>query len=192
MLGLLLLDHPSDTDFLEWHRALPTSCEAHPDVWVARGLWARKQSDLRGAARCFWEALRRQPDHRRATTQLGQVLLTMQPSDATAYQQRALQLQRLHDIVIELHKQYPQFKPEALELVHEAGVLCESLGRLWEAAGWSLVALQLDPASTWPQELLAKLKPRLNEDSAANRAGDASRVDERTRCLAAPDVTSRF
>jgi len=164
MLGLVLLDHARDDEFLNWNRDLPAVCETHPDVWVARGLWARKQDDLTGAARCFWEALRRQPDHRRALTQLGQLLLAVRPADAAVYQTRADQLQRLRDIVIELHKQYPKFTPAALQLIREAAELCESLGRLWEAGGWSLVALQLDPTSTWPRELLTELKPRLSEN----------------------------
>src|SRR5262245_59618843 len=65
LLGRALADRNGDeTAFLAWHEGVPKSAEAHPDVWLARGVWARQHGELRIAVRCFWEAVRRFPDSR--------------------------------------------------------------------------------------------------------------------------------
>ena len=74
LLGATLLQSDNDRGFLTWHAALPEVVLEHPGVWTARGHWAYRQGQLPVAARCFWEAVRRNPNHQQANYQLGQVL----------------------------------------------------------------------------------------------------------------------
>jgi thioredoxin-like negative regulator of GroEL len=64
-LGQVLFNE-EDPEFRQWLLQSAPAAEAHPDVWVTRGQWARRRGDPRGAARCFWEALKRDPAHHAA------------------------------------------------------------------------------------------------------------------------------
>jgi predicted Zn-dependent protease len=101
MLGELLVDG-SAGDFLEWHANLPPDASDHPDIWYVRGLWARREDELRVAARCFWQAVRLAPTHRRATYQLGQVLVSLGEESGREFGERAEQLIRLTQVLDEI------------------------------------------------------------------------------------------
>ncbi|OYV83526.1 MAG: hypothetical protein B7Z73_15910, partial [Planctomycetia bacterium 21-64-5] len=77
-LGRLLAETAPSADFLAWQAALPPSADTHPETWFARGLWAQRAGQTRAAARCYWEALRRHPQHTAANYQLAQVLISLE------------------------------------------------------------------------------------------------------------------
>ena len=116
-----------------WHQTLPKRAEAHPEIWVVRGLWAQQRRDWSGAIRCFWEALKRNPNQTSAAYQIGVCLSAVGASDkAVPFQERSTRLQDLERLSSELRQR--GVKPGGLA---KGARLCEQLGRYWEAAAWS-------------------------------------------------------
>jgi tetratricopeptide (TPR) repeat protein len=159
-MGLLLLDSGRPDDFLEWHARLPIGADEHPDLWVVRGRWLMEHSELRPAARCFWEAVLRNPDSRQANYRLGQILNELdQPDKAAPFLRRAKLIQQLSTVLDGLfHNQHDVASME------RAVILTESLGRVWEAWAWARSALAEDSGLTWAQERVARLEPLLRPE----------------------------
>jgi tetratricopeptide (TPR) repeat protein len=72
-LGHLLWTE-ADPEFNQWLVEAAPGTEDHPDIWLTRGLWAKQQGQTRGAARCFWEAIRLDPGQQAGAYHWGQVL----------------------------------------------------------------------------------------------------------------------
>jgi tetratricopeptide (TPR) repeat protein len=131
--GLLLLEGELTEEALSrWHRELPPEADDHPEVWFVRGFWARQRGDIRGAARCFAEVLRRDPNHRSAAHQLS-LALAAQGEEALAreFSDRVHLLDELSRTINGIYEQ-----PEVPLHWLNAAQRLESLGRLWEAAAW--------------------------------------------------------
>ena len=159
-LGSVLLETGSAEEFLDWLAKLPSSADQHPDSWVLRGRWCLDQNDLQAAARCFWEAVRRDPNHRQANYRLGTALAALNsPEQASVFLTRAEKLEELATIVDDLFR-----NNHDKESMRKASVLTEALARVWEAWGWARLAQSEDPASDWAQQTIARLVPQLRPD----------------------------
>ncbi|WP_339733808.1 FG-GAP-like repeat-containing protein [uncultured Gimesia sp.] len=159
MLGELLLDE-NEKQFVEWHQSLPDEAEAHPDIWYVRGLWARRHGDRQMAAHCFWQCVRRDPRHRRATVQLSQVLASLDQKSSAVFRERAAQM-------VELTQQVDHvLRSKGLNeaAVHQTLELLEKMGRIWETCAWGVLARNQFDKADWPQQLLARCAPLLNRD----------------------------
>lgn len=159
MLGEFVVKDDAET-FARWHASLAPEADSSPDIWYIRGLWARRMGDLRIAARCYWEALRLAPTHRRATYQMGQVLTSLGEASGDEFAQRAGQLAELTqhlDTVIRSEGQDQKSLRRVVELM-------ESCGRLWEAWAWALTAGRFFPSAEWAQQKVAELSPLLKDD----------------------------
>ncbi len=144
--------------FQKWNAQVPASAEFHPEVWVARGIWARQQDQLTGAARCLWEAVQRDPNHRVAHFQLGQVLMAMNRSqEADAFLNRAKQLQELAALVDNILQ-----NPDDAERMRRAMELTEELHRPVEAWAWAMAAVQVDRSNWWAKVAQNRLQPAAN------------------------------
>lgn len=158
-LGSLLRETDRTVEFQEWNRRLPAPADERPETWALRGDFAHSQGKLRGAARCYWESLQRDPCYQRAAYQLGQVLLALdEPDKAAPFVDRAAMLQDLL-LLMKRHTAAPD-----AATVHRTSQLCEKLGMLWEAWGWSRAALERDPQLTWAVHTVERLGPRLKPD----------------------------
>ncbi len=174
LLGELLLDAADHHAVLTWLQQVPADLQETPGLWYLRGLLARRSGRTEAATRALWEAVRREPLHRRAMFQLGQLLGPVQPDAAAAFQQRA-------DAFLEYSGRMERVLNAAGQDV--AGftrmitILAES-GRVAEAAAWLRMdnnrhgQLQLSPLV---RQCLSELPP-----------GSVS------RCEPAADLTSRF
>ncbi len=150
-LGELLLDLPATAPFLRWQAALPKAADLHPRTWYARGVWAQRNGQPRAAVRCFVEALLLHPNHMSSNFQLSQVLIAQgMPEAAKPFVERARLLSKLDFTVNQLQK-----LPD-LELMRQVAEINEQLGCLWEANGWSNVALLNDPQTPWALERLSR------------------------------------
>lgn len=162
-LGAALL-HSTDPDaIVRWQENLPPEADGHPEAWVVRGAWLESRSELPAAARCYWEAVSRNPDHRTANYRLAQVLTQLgQDNAASPFRARAMKLEELERILLKLY--LGNTAPNRTELMQEAAQLTESLGRLWEAFGWCREALKgpVDPA--WATQGIEQLRSRLHAD----------------------------
>ncbi|MBC7818621.1 MAG: VCBS repeat-containing protein, partial [Planctomycetaceae bacterium] len=136
----------------DWKAHLPRGAEEHPDIWVVHGLWAEKQEALPEAARCFWEAVRRDPNHRVANYHLGSVLNRLhRESIARTFLDRAGLLKDLQLAVDDVFKH-----PESQSWKLKAAALCESLGRPWEAWGWTSFTVTENSTLTEREQLAAR------------------------------------
>ncbi|MDQ3329662.1 MAG: FG-GAP-like repeat-containing protein [Planctomycetota bacterium] len=174
LLGALLVVG-SETEFFQWHEQLPAAARSHPEINYVRGLWARRQGKLEVAARCFWEVVKRVPEHRRGTYQLGQVLVALGRSPGDDFEKRASQL---YELSLLLDRVLLSQGKDA-ETMRQVAVLLEAMGRLWEAGAWAETSLSLNPYATWPIEMIERLSPELrgNPPRTLDNANLALRYD---------------
>ncbi len=176
-LGQSLLTVPDSEKWWQWHRQLPSAADYHPEIWFVRGSWYDSHDRPREAVRCYWETVRRDPDHRAANYRLSQILTSMdQLSSAEPFGERARLLQSLESLYIALDS-----SPDDLNRMQKSADLTEALGRIPESAAWCRAALRRDPRLTWAEARLARLQPQLRADAAETRvlaaANPALRVD---------------
>ncbi len=156
-LGMLLLELSDKQPFIDWYQALPVSLQDHAGMWVVRGLWSQDQDQPRAAARCFWEALRHDPNHQVACYQLATALsLVGQQELALRIQDRARRLQELEMTVTQLNS-----KNNDRQLLGEIAQLTEKLGRYWEAYGWHSMLLAQQPNSPVSTTAINRLRQHL-------------------------------
>ncbi|MGE5194132.1 MAG: FG-GAP-like repeat-containing protein [Deltaproteobacteria bacterium] len=138
-------------EFAKWHQTLARDVDAHPQIWIARGIWAEQAGLPEAAVRCYWEAVRRDPEHRVANQRLGMQLRVIgKDRQAMPFLERAAKLELLERIVDNIRRSAPlTARPEVLTAMRQASQLTEQLGRIWEARAWSDQVLRLDPREEW-------------------------------------------
>jgi tetratricopeptide (TPR) repeat protein len=153
--GTLLVEtRASPVAVRAWHAALPDGVDEHPEVWLARGQFAQRSGADAVAARCFWEALRLNPNYRLALFQLAQWLI--QQGDARRAQpfvDRSADLQRLKEVEAALFEGIQ----ESTLPIQRVAERMEILGRYWESWGWCQQARQIDAQATWPEGMIRRL-----------------------------------
>jgi tetratricopeptide (TPR) repeat protein len=153
-LGKALLDGP-DAGFLSWNKHLSPAADLHPEIWLARGLWAMNKSQPRAAVRCFWESVRLNPESTPANFHLGTVLAALGESKlANVFRHRA---RLLGDFTI-VAKSF-QMKNSA-DNAKSAARLADELELPWEAWGWLQILNQLAPGQ---REVVQKLETLRNQ-----------------------------
>ncbi len=161
LLGQLLLDSGDLEQFSDWEHNLPPSANDHPAIWFLRGRRAQDDGMNAEAKRCYWEALRRHPNHDRSTYHLGQLLAADGRWDeANLFLERAERLARLKVLWGVVYR-----NGGAKEVLEEAAQLIFDLGRLRECRGWCEHLLQRFPSNTVATELMAKLDTELRENT---------------------------
>ena len=159
--GAALLELDDAEQFRIWHQQLPAAADSHPEIWFLRGAWARRGGSPREAIRCFLEAVLRDANHRRANLFLSQLFVAGGESvKATRFAER---FERLEE-VDRLATRGDDFSGDRMtaRTIHRIAVLMESLGRLWEAAGWSRQAIQRDADFLEARQLLDELTSRID------------------------------
>ncbi len=156
LLGKLLAERDSD-EFLAWHARLPRGADDQARIWLARGIWLKRQGELEPAARSLWEAVRRQPELSAAMTQLALALRMRGEHEASAaFNERAELLQRIRDLATRIEEQQDWRHAGPLVIALEQG------GRFWEAWAWSSLLLQQQPLNRRLAEQTARLEARLS------------------------------
>ncbi|MFV2066671.1 MAG: FG-GAP-like repeat-containing protein [Pirellulales bacterium] len=160
-LGSLLLEEGDAVEFVSWHDKLPEQAGDHPEIWAVRGAWALRHGQKRVAMRCYWETLRRDPNHRPALHQLGRLLIGSKDERGAApivtRGQQLHELRQSEDILF--HTEHTSLEP-----IEAVAVKLESLGRVWEAWGWCQVALQMSPTEPWARESSERLSLILSQN----------------------------
>jgi len=164
-LGQVLLEFGTPEELVAWHTQLPGDADAHPDIWLVRGLWATKLGQEEAAVRCFGEAIRRAPYHPSANSQLSMALTAVgQSTRAEPFAERSRMLARMAILIGE---------PSNLDKVRELVKLLQELDRLWEAAGWCRIAMANN--ASWAKPMLDQILFELANHNA---------VTERSQILA--------
>lgn len=171
--GRVLLE--SDRDFLTWSTKLSPEMERHPETWVLRGMFAQRNRLPQLAARCFWEALQRDPENLTACHQLGRSLAEQNDLEhARPFLERADLMQQLSLALDDLF-----YHRDHVESMRRAAILARKLGRFWEAASWSSIAYSQDNSLQWALEILQEVSPRLNASLPQTSPADnpAQKID---------------
>ncbi|HVX13469.1 MAG TPA: FG-GAP-like repeat-containing protein [Pirellulales bacterium] len=159
LLGRALLDDGGDDELAVWQSGLPPESDWHPDIWAVYGGWAKRRGQNEAAARCLWEALRRDANHSSATLQLSQLLDTL--GETALARDLAVRAAALADFALLLERLF-QHRDDA-SLLLAAARQTEILGRLWEAWGWNRLALAADGDADGARDALARIEPQLND-----------------------------
>ncbi|MBQ16816.1 MAG: hypothetical protein CMJ65_06785 [Planctomycetaceae bacterium] len=171
LLGSTLLQAGDDGGFLAWHADLPDTARRHPGIWNNWGRFAAEHAQPEVAARCFWEAVRRDPNHHQANYQLGQVLTQLgRPSQATPFLDRSRKINRYTTRIAAANATQ---RTGDMKLVVS---LAEELGLVWEAFGWSQWVTQQDTTQRWAQQALRRLGPGLDSLEPARTLASANPV----------------
>ncbi len=161
LLGLIYTEFDDPVKWQAWIEQLSPASDTHPDSWLARGIWAQNHGQRPAAARCFWEAVRLNPNHQRANYRLAQVLAAMnRKPDAEVFLSRSRLLERLSQLHNLLYKRREQ--SQDLGQMIEAAELSERLGRLWEAWAWYHLVLVLDPGHVEARRQVSRLTERIS------------------------------
>lgn len=159
LLGEILVGD-NDPRFADWYRSLRPPHFVDPDIHYICGLQARREGQPEMAARCFLEAIRRAPLHRRSTIQLAQVLRQLKHDAAERVEARARDFTRLTQ---ELDKALLTKGESAASFLEITSTL-ERLGRIWEAGAWGLLARERFPEAAWHGALLERVATLLRPD----------------------------
>ena len=158
LLGEIYSDRPGG-EFLRWHLALPADADADSRVWLARGLFLRNRDDLRPACRCFWEALKREPELLKATVHLGQTLLACGESDlGKPFLLRGKQMQQIVNAADQMGER-PNWS-RASALIDNL----EATDRVWEAWAWCVLQADALPHDRDVAARRDRLSRRLSPD----------------------------
>lgn len=158
--GQLLLAMRQTGEFQKWNAAVAKQVEEHPELWVLRGTYALQLQQPRQAARCFWEAVRRDSEHHIANYRLGQTLTSLGDQQrALPFLQRADLLQQLAIVLDDIFN-----APTHVASMQKASYLTERLGRFWEAHAWAVQAWSKDQSLVAAQKTALRLQPRLSPD----------------------------
>jgi tetratricopeptide (TPR) repeat protein len=150
---MLRLDAGRYDEFLNLVRQLPQAVEDHPGYWFQCGRAAHLLEDLPGAIRCYWETLRRQPNHGQATYQLGQALASLgERETAAGFLDRGLRLAELTKLCAEIF----DGRKDVAEY-WKAAELARRLGRLPECRGWCELIVQAQPNHRQARQMLQRL-----------------------------------
>ncbi len=175
MLAGVLVQANNDVGFLEWYTRLPESAREHPGVWSALGRFAVGVNQPETASRCFWEAIKRDPNDHQANYQLGQLLTQLgREQDAEPFLARSRKINRY---TTDVNAAWDSGKFDELKAVAK---LAEELGLIWEAYGWSLWArekgIKESEPQAWAAEAIRRLAPRLSSLELVRTLKDANPV----------------
>lgn len=132
--GRLLLRAQDLSELDRWLAGLPAAADVAPEIWLVRAEIADARQDLPTAARCYAEAVARDPNYLAAVTGLARTLQTIgRTREATLFRERARQLEqyataaRTHNI------------SGSRSAIENAAQHAAELGLAWESWGWYYV-----------------------------------------------------
>ncbi len=173
-LGLVHVLTGDDEKFLAWQNGLPEGIERDAGLWYVYGLWAQKLGLQEPAARCFWDAIRRDGTHADACRRLGQLLAELgRTAEGNPFTERADKVEAYRKFLVEMNNAVIQGDTSPQKPLTAAS-LSFQVGAYWESFGWMGFAQQLDPGNaelknafehmqtvvpTFPR---GRLEPRMN------------------------------
>lgn len=135
--GDLLWQAERTSEISEWFRRLSPVALESASVWRVRGEAARQSGEKEVAARCYWEALRRNPVDQPACYQLGLVLKQLGAAEADPFLERATALQEYLLAVKGLSNTGDFSRAERI------GELATAARLDWDAWGWLRLAARV-------------------------------------------------
>lgn len=174
-LGWVLFHSDQARQFIEWDTELAAVAEQHPQVWLVRGLAAKRYEQPRAATRCFWEAVKREPNDEQANYQLAVGLRLMGENELAApFDRRATLLGKLAGQLQSVFRASDDSAAPStnLESYRAISQLLEQLGRAVEARAWCRFALTIDREVAWAREGFDRLDAVAAEASPRNQPAE--------------------
>ena len=163
-LGWVLFEAGNDAKFLQWQTNVKPSILEHPLYWTVCGARAERAHEPEVAARCYWEALKRDPNLSDANYQLGLLLTEMnRKTEALPFLERTKKLAEYAELAHLNHFRAFELRKGDLELAHRAIKAADELGNLWEAYGWTLMTAQIDPSNKALEQDIKQIEPSLKD-----------------------------
>ena len=150
--GELLWQAERSGDIPEWFRELSPATLESASVWRLRGEAARQAGEKEVAARCYWEALQRNPVDQPACYQLGLVLKQLGADEADPFLERATTLQEYLLAVKGLSNTGDFSRAERI------GELATAARLDWDAWGWLRLAARV-PGASRPADVSPNVRP---------------------------------
>lgn len=158
--GMFGLSVNTIEDWRTWDVAARLTPE-HPGIWYVRGMRLQEERDSRPAARCFWEVVRRDPEHGSAHYRLGRLLLKLgRQIEAQPFLDRADSLEhyaKAAELAFRVGSELD------LRNARKMAVVC---GLTTEAWGWSQLIGQLNPNDRDAVKETLELARHLSSDVA--------------------------
>ena len=149
----------------------PPRAEKLPEYWQIKGDLCRRAKRFPEAARCYWEAARRAPDHIASHFQLGQMLREMgREEESQLCSQWANELSHLAALSKSINKNTPDI-PGITKIANQL----LKLQRGDEARAWVALGQRIDPNALSP--LRAKLENLPTTNDAEFPQGPVARID---------------
>lgn len=160
-LGTTMVEDPKWTASLgAWEKGLPADAAEHPMIWFVRAAEAERLGQNEATVRCFWEVLRRDPNHDQAAYRLSGALAKIKQTEAhEIISRRAQVLLDLSRTLKNIHRD-KRYEPQTFRQVAEQML---SLGRLQEARAWHLLIAAKDPSQSWAAVEAERLQERLKQ-----------------------------
>ncbi|MFK7817123.1 MAG: FG-GAP-like repeat-containing protein [Planctomycetaceae bacterium] len=137
-LGRVFVDSGKLAEMPGWAEQLPEGSDRFAPTWHSKGLWASKVGQQRAAARCFWEAVRLEPNFSASVYQLGLSLVALnEKKKAQPFLDRHKLLSKYQGLASPMYREGP-----TVETLTQAIDLTEQLGRSWESFGWAHFRMQ--------------------------------------------------
>ena len=163
-LGALLLKEERAAEFIEWYRQLPAIAQDHPETWFLRGDFAASRNRPKEAARCYWEAVRRYPDHRHAVFQLSQTLRSIGENvSADVLLERFRRLEEVARLATRGNDDSEE--NISAETMYRIAELLDELGRLRESAAWYQQAMKRGSAPSAETERYRAIVQRIDDST---------------------------
>lgn len=155
-LGQQLLRMRRYSDLNGWLASVPPAVSKCPETWFIRAGSAEELGDIPGAVRCYWEGLRLAPDARSALAHLTRLLAKSgKPELAERFGDQLRRSQSLESVQ---NRVLLASNRESIDGLIELSHAYEAAGRMWEAYGWCLLALQLDQSHPEARHDLQRLR----------------------------------
>ncbi len=174
LLGQILVAQAKVDEIPDWYELAPPDSDQQVDYWLTMGDWAASHNQHAWAARGYWEATRRDPNHSTAWWRLALAIRRLRDSgaelaDAVSEDQLHRIDQRIANLLL-LRKQFTSFfwsGYESQRYATEVARTLSKLGRQWEAEAWAAAATNLtkdpsDELTTLRDSIIRKLRRESN------------------------------
>lgn len=150
--------------FQVWHAELSDEAKRHPDYFLTLGLWASDQDQVDSAKRCFWEAIKVDPNSMLANYRLG--ILLGKDKRGEPFRKRAELLRTLDEALLRIQLNVQSLsRARHLDFLKTIAETTEQLGRNWEAFSWySGIVIKFGDVD-WAFEGRERLKSTVRQDS---------------------------
>jgi tetratricopeptide (TPR) repeat protein len=141
-LGQQLLNCDETSELKQWFQEFSADPQSF-ESWMLLGQISSSAGNQKSAIRCFWEAVRMQPESLQGNHQLAQSLITEKEIElAELFTQRVRLINQLRDIQrATIMVNHTPSQEDILELIQAY----RQVGRLWEAYAWARSALLANP-----------------------------------------------